>query len=134
VFLLNDQGAVLLQHRDNKPGLPHANLWVPPGGHCENGEAEEECARREFQEETSYRCGPLHWLDQFEDQVAGFPPYVLTVFWASYDGEQCIVCGEGQAIEFINREHADRYSIPPYIMRLWDRALAASGAAESQYV
>ena len=54
VFLIRPDGSVLLQHRDDKPGLRHANMWVPPGGHCEPGETPRECAQREFLEETCY--------------------------------------------------------------------------------
>ena len=52
VVLLRADGAGLLQHRDDKPGLSAAGLWVFPGGHCEPGETCRECARREFLEET----------------------------------------------------------------------------------
>ena len=30
VFLLRDDGAVLLQHRDDKPDISHPGQWVPP--------------------------------------------------------------------------------------------------------
>ena len=52
VVLLHPNESMLLQLRDDKPGLRDAGKWVPPGGHCEPGESMKECARREFSEET----------------------------------------------------------------------------------
>lgn len=122
VMLLRDDGAALLQLRDAKPGLRNAGLWVPPGGHAEPGEAIEACARREFHEETDYRCGQLQWLCTFEDRVEGFPPYTLTVFWSRYDGRQRVVCREGQALEFVRREEAEGRAMPQYLRQLWNDA------------
>jgi len=128
IVLLRDDGAALMQHRDDKPEIPHPNTWVPPGGHCEDGESIEACARREFYEETNYRLGDLHLLTQFEDDHAGprFPPLQLAVFWGRYDGLQPVDCREGQALEFIPRDQADRYRIPQYLVDLWDQALVAA--------
>ena len=123
IALLRADGAALLQHRDDKPGLPHAGLWVFPGGHCEAGESLEQCAQREFFEETGYRCDALHELHTFRDlSVEGFPPIQLTVFWARYDGVQPVQCFEGQALSFIERSGADRHAMPDYLLHLWDLA------------
>jgi 8-oxo-dGTP pyrophosphatase MutT (NUDIX family) len=125
VLLRESDGAALLQHRDDKPGLPHANLWVPPGGHCEDGEALLACAEREFFEETGYRCSSLRFLVERDvDDVPFSPPIRLTVFWGVYDGRQQIACNEGQALEFVTRSRAYRIAIPEYLVDVWDRALA----------
>jgi 8-oxo-dGTP pyrophosphatase MutT (NUDIX family) len=125
VFLLREDGAALLQLRDNKPGLRNAGVWVPPGGHADPGEDIETCARREFAEETDYTCGELHWLCAFVDEVPGWPRYQLTVFWSRYDGRQKHTCREGQALEFIRREDVAGKPMPAYITALWDAARAA---------
>jgi 8-oxo-dGTP pyrophosphatase MutT (NUDIX family) len=127
VVLLRGDGAALLQHRDNIPGLPHAGLWVFPGGHCEPGESADVCARREFVEETEYRCEQLHELDTIRGlSVEGFPAIELTVFWSRYDGRQPYRCLEGQALAFVERSRADDHPIPDYLLRLWDLALERS--------
>ena len=127
IFLLRDDGAALLQHRDDKLGLRHAGMWVPPGGHCEPSEPFEACARREFLEETGYHCVELNWLTSFEDAYSGdWPPYQLTIYWASYDGLQPFQCMEGQALEFVQRLDAPAYPIPGYLVELWDLAIAAA--------
>jgi 8-oxo-dGTP pyrophosphatase MutT (NUDIX family) len=125
VVLLRDDGAALLQHRDDKPGLPHAGLWVFPGGHCEPSEALDACARRECFEETGYQCGELHELETLYDlAVEGFPAIQLTVFWSRYDGVQRVDCREGQALAFVARREAAGHPMPDYLLRLWDAALA----------
>jgi 8-oxo-dGTP pyrophosphatase MutT (NUDIX family) len=125
VLLLRRDGAALMQHRDDKPGLRRAGLWVPPGGHCEPGEPIPACARREFLEETGYRLTELHWLDTvIDDPQDGGPAYPLTVFWSCYDERQPVRCLEGQALEFMPRRRAAEHAVPPNIVALWDRALA----------
>src|SRR6185369_9814180 len=96
VFLFRADGAALLQHRDDKLGLRHSNMWVPPGGHCDPGETPLECARREFLEETCYFCRDLQFFTSLVDRPG--PPWKslrLHVFMALYDGHQEIACREG---------------------------------------
>lgn len=125
VYLLRKDGAALFQHRDNKPDIHYPGMWVPPGGHCDEGESAEECARRELLEETGYRCGTLLWLRTLEDTAIS-RPVLLTMFWTHYDGVQPVTCHEGQDLRFLARDTADRYPIPPHLIELWDAALAAA--------
>jgi len=127
IYLLRADGAALLQHRDDKPEISHPNMWVPPGGHCEDCESVEDCARREFFEETDYRLGDLCQVADFvDDHAPGFPPLHLTVFWSRYDGVQSVVCREGQALEFVPRASAESLGVPAYLIDLWDRAAQAA--------
>ena len=133
VVLMRADGAALLQHRDDKPGINHPGMWVPPGGHCESDEAAESCARREFMEETGYRLEQLTLLTQFLDNHDGvLAQSQLTVFWALYDGVQQPVCHEGQQLLFVARARADRLRMPPYLIGIWDQAIAAMHAAEGR--
>jgi 8-oxo-dGTP pyrophosphatase MutT (NUDIX family) len=125
VVLLRDDGAALLQHRDDIPGLPHAGLWTPPGGHREPGESPEACARREFFEETDYRCGELHHLATFWDDHVAVGESWVTVYWARYAGGP-VICREGQDLQFVRGDAGGRYPIPAYLIELWDAARAAA--------
>lgn len=130
VILLRRNGATLLQHRDNKPGLRNAGMWVPPGGHAEPGESILECARRELCEETAYDAADLHYLMSYDRSVKGWPAYQLTIFWSRYDEVQSVVCHEGQALAFIQRTMAANYPIPKHLLNAWDAALAAAHQTE----
>ena len=123
VFLFRDDGAALLQLRDNKPDLRNAGMWVPPGGGLEENESLIECAYREFFEETAYRCSELSWLASIEDLVEGWPEYHLTIYWGIYDEQQHFRCQEGQDLKFVMREEAEKYQVPKKIIPLWDLAL-----------
>ena len=127
VILLRDDGAALMQLRDDKPGLRHAAMWVPPGGHCEPGEETMEAARRELLEESQYRVDQLHFLASIPDSTDGFAPLELSIYWARHDGLQQTVCHEGQALEFIDRRAASSLPIPPHLLAAWDLALQRSG-------
>lgn len=128
VIVLRHDGAVLLQHRDDTPGLRNAGMWVPPGGHAEPGELMLDCARRELREETDYDASDLRFLLSFDDTVEGWPMYQLTFFWCWYDRSQSIACHEGQALAFVGRNMGANYPIPTYLVNAWDTALAAASA------
>lgn len=124
VFLLRDDGAVLLQLRDVKPGLPRAGMWVVPGGHRDPGEPMHVCARREFREETEYDCPDLRFLYRIVDvnDVAG--PYHLYLYWDDYDGRSPYRCQEGQLLWFVRRDQAARLDMPHNLLEAWDAILA----------
>ena len=53
------EGRVFLAKRHGAHG---ENTWASAGGHLENGETLEECARREAMEELGVRVGELRFL------------------------------------------------------------------------
>ena len=123
ILLRQNNGACLLQLRDNKPNLRNPGIWVPPGGRVEPLELMIVCAIREFEEETSYKCRHLNLIAEFIDHVNGCPPYHLSVYWALYDHLQPISCNEGQAMEFIARDNATGIGVPEYLIHIWDLSL-----------
>lgn len=130
VVLLREDGAALLQHRDDKPGINHPGIWAFPGGHRDAAETDEACARREFFEETAYRLDRIARLTRFLDDNEGLPaPVWVTVFWCRWDRRQRPVCLEGQALEFVPRARARAISMPDYLVKIWDEAAEAAGAS-----
>jgi ADP-ribose pyrophosphatase YjhB (NUDIX family) len=126
IWVLRRDGTALLQHRDEKPGLRHAGLWVPPGGHADPGESMSDCARRELREETEYDALDLRFLMAVDRNYEDGAAYRVTYFWCWYDEVQSVVCHEGQALAFVDRSAAASYPIPIHIFEGWDAALAAS--------
>ena len=51
IIIENPEGNVLLQLRENKPGVPFANHWTLPGGKVEIGETPLQAAVRELKDE-----------------------------------------------------------------------------------
>ena len=125
-LLLRRDGAALLQHRDNKPGLRAAGMWGLPGGHAESGESMLDCARRELREETGYDASDLRFLWSFDGTDEYETAYLVTFFWCRYDGIQPVACHEGQALAFVTRSAAENYPIPAYLFDVWDGGLAAA--------
>lgn len=132
VLLLRNDDALLMQLRDEKPGLPYAGYWSIPSGHREPGESAEDCARREFFEETSYRCGVIQKLIERVDRDDTGVDYLLTLFWACYDGNQPLKCHEGQELRFIDRAKAISHPMPSFVASVWDLALKEFHASQSQ--
>jgi len=131
VVLLREDGAALLQLRDDIPGIVDPGIWVIPGGHLEPGETSVEGARREFEEETCYRCASVRPLVEFDLRSLGYAMEGrLKFFWERYDGRQAIECREGQALRFVSRHAVESLPHRVYLTQVWDLALAARGACQ----
>jgi len=133
VILLREDGACLLQHRDGRPGLSAPGLWVFPGGHREKNENSLACARRELEEETTYRAQEqdlfplMSFEDDFPDPTSKGP---MEIFVGFYDGRQEICCREGQACRFVGRKEANLLPLPSYQYPIWDFALLKRASTE----
>jgi 8-oxo-dGTP diphosphatase len=64
-IIIDIQGRLLLQQRDDVPGILHPGKVGLFGGHCENDETYLQCVVREIHEEISYFVSP----DRFEHLV-----------------------------------------------------------------
>jgi 8-oxo-dGTP pyrophosphatase MutT (NUDIX family) len=124
VVLLRDDGAALLQHRDDIPTISDPGLWVFPGGHVEQGETLREGAAREMEEETCYRCHNLRPLIRLEIEEG-----TLLFFWENYDKRQLVACREGQRLEFVDRRKVELLPKQSYLTHVFDLALAAQKLA-----
>jgi 8-oxo-dGTP pyrophosphatase MutT (NUDIX family) len=124
VVLLRNDGAALLQHRDNISTISDPGLWVFPGGHLKWGETPRDGAAREMEEETCYRCHNLRPLTRLVIEGG-----TLLFFWENYDGQQLVACREGQALEFVDRRKVESLPKQPYLTDVFDRALAVQKRA-----
>lgn len=60
--LLNEQGEVLLQQRDEKPTLRYSGYWTFFGGAVEAGESPDEAIERELREELEIELPLKFWM------------------------------------------------------------------------
>ena len=98
----NADGEVLLQLRDDIPGIIHPGRWGLPGGAFEAGEDAPAALRREVREETGITVGRARPLLDVVDEVRdGGDGRLIHVFHVEYTGPAAgIVCGEGQEMRF----------------------------------
>ena len=96
-LIYRDNGQILLQQRDNQPGLPFPGYWTFFGGRVEPNETFEIALRRELSEELGEVGEQLFsWIwrggDSAENHV--FPVHCLV-------NDDVLVLGEGQAMKWV---------------------------------
>lgn len=103
-LIVDDGGSLLLQHRDDKPGLPGAGLWGLFGGHVEPGERISAAFLREMREELGWQ--PSHFEHYLTREAEPLPvgdaighTHRSHVFAAHLDAPlDALTLGEGQAM------------------------------------
>ena len=128
VFLVDGNGRILMQHRDDVPGINNPGCWAVPGGGLEPGEGPQEAARREFREETGYELCDIAFLSSDIVSSLDGTPHSRTFFWSLYDGVQPVECREGQALQFMRLEAAAGLRLSPGVAELLPRAVALAQA------
>ena len=113
-ILHNASGQVLLQLREDKPGLLYPAHWTIPGGLVEDGESPDEAIRREILEEIELapelRFWKLHYHGPYEHRGK-----IVRVEQHVYTGQldlpaDAIILNEGEAIRWF--AHEELSSVP----------------------
>jgi 8-oxo-dGTP diphosphatase len=112
VIIKHLDGKVLLNLRDEKPGIPFPNHWTLPGGRVESDETADRAAKRELHEETGLEL-PLSYWKIYE---RCHPDENIVVEQHVFVGEiddatPQLVLGEGQALRFFARNEISSLSI-----------------------
>ena len=127
VILFNRQGELLLLQRDNIPTISYPDHWTIAGGVIEEGEAPEEAALREVQEEIDVRLAgvSLFRLYSIRDGLRDNPvPYY--VYWSRLDRDLSeLTLGEGQAMRFFRPEELPTLRIIPHEAEILQEFLAS---------
>lgn len=111
VILVDSEGRVLLQERDEHPAID-PEKWGFVGGHVDDGESVEEAAYRELAEETGVTMPPGS-LARWQEYAVFHPAYAttdrMTVYAAATSlADADIVLGEGRQIVFVDPDEALR--------------------------
>jgi 8-oxo-dGTP diphosphatase len=108
ILLVNDRNEVLLQLRDNAPGIPYPHHWTTLGGHLEPEESPLDCVRRELQEEIGHTVERprLFGLYRRPDEHG---ERLVWIFYAPFDVPvEQIRLTEGERVEYMTVEEALR--------------------------
>ena len=100
--LVNPDGDILVNLRDDDPRIIFPNQWSLIGGHVEAGESPEEGLVREVQEEIGYQLTEYIALATFYDGEDVRHLYLVAIDVPIDE----LVLGEGQAIRFIEPRRA----------------------------
>lgn len=122
-MIYNRHDEILLQQRDDKPGLPYAGHWTFFGGAVEAGESADEAVARELEEELELTL-PLRFWQKYVCPARTIPDKVITyntLFVAQLEREQTpTVLHEGQGMGWFDAESAQRLELAfmqsPYLM------------------
>lgn len=114
VILVDRDGRVLMQLRDDDAAIPYPGHWGITGGAAQAGETPEQAARREVLEETGLTLGRIEPFRAYYFQEAaggatssprGKADYELYLFHAPcVTPAEEMVCGEGQELRFLSPE------------------------------
>ncbi len=116
--ILYREGTALLQHRDDRPGLPYAGWWAVFGGHVESSETPEEGARREIREELELDLtGPLRLVYH---EVAGDRERFFFAAPLEVPVER-LTLREGQGMALLGPDEWDNYPLVPLHRRILEQ-------------
>jgi len=120
LVLVENDGSVLLQKRDDKPGISSPGMYSICGGKAEPTDVDLVAAAiRELREESGYIAKPDDLVLLDEDSFWASGQEIRRVFyWARYDGRQTIGCFEGESIRFYGPDEINRLDFCDYSHKL----------------
>ncbi|MBI2671994.1 NUDIX domain-containing protein [Candidatus Woesearchaeota archaeon] len=111
LILENSERKILMQLRDNNPGIRYPNFWALPGGGAEEGETPEDAIKREIKEETNYELINPKYIGNF--LIKKWKLYVFSKYDPKLKLEDLEV-NEGQELKFFSLEEILRLKIVPH--------------------
>ena len=117
IGVVHHEGRVLLERRGIEPGY---GLWGLPGGMAEQGEAIDDCIKREIEEETGLKVESVQLLDVLGGVQACIVGYEARVLHGT---DQLIQSEESLELRWfpVNEIPYDQFAFPRHvqILRKW---------------
>ena len=137
IFLIDAEGRVLLQQRDDDVPPAGYGRWAIPGGGREGDESPRETVLREFEEETGVKLERLRHFATYEAQATtDEPARIQDAFYADDAiAEDAIVIREGLAFKYWSPREAADLSMNPRTRARFDAFVASdqyTGTVESK--
>ena len=103
LLIENKEGRVLLQLRDNNPGIPYPNRWGTFGGQIEEGETPDRAIAREIREELEYEVSDPEYFGNFPFDGYDIYMYRIVDYNLALDN---LTVKEGRKGKFFSLEEA----------------------------
>lgn len=115
VFVTTPDGRLLMNLRDDRPGIAWPGHWTPIGGWREGNETAFETAAREVREETGVDVRGLRLVPGPRHEL--FSEYTVALHGTCEGDDTALVVGEGRANRFVPLEEIDELTgpTPPYL-------------------
>ena len=108
-ILMNAEGKVLLQHRDDNPNIRYPGHWALFGGSIEDNESPYAAAQREILEETGYNIENLGLFREFVQNNKREFAFVGEIKAALAE----LSLNEGQGMDFVSPQELRKLLIRP---------------------
>ncbi len=129
-ILVNPEGEVLVQRKDNIPTIRYPDYWRTPGGVVEPGETPEQTIRRGLEEELGYVVGEVAPYGRIIDAYRN----LINVFLAPIDQlAEDLVLGEGREVRFFGQYELPEKLTPHAREILVHFFSAGSGARDNRW-
>ncbi len=113
-IIINRDGRILMQHRDDIEGIRDRGKWSFPGGHMDEGEGRVPAVIREVKEETGLIFDTVHYLCSVTDQ-SGKPPFYIIHFYMMLSNTKLdFECNEGISMNLLHAEDILKLDVPVY--------------------
>lgn len=112
IILVNTNGEILLNLRDDSPTNSWPNCWDVIGGTVEDSETPDECILREMHEETGETLTAVDRFKAYDVPLQNGGVAKFHVYSGRLDKPACeLILGEGQAHRFFSTSELDRLNI-----------------------
>ena len=110
MIIINSENKILLQLRDDKPGIVYPGCWAFLGGHAEKNETYLDAVNREIKEEINQDVCDIQIIGDIEIKEEGVS---AVVFKGRLDvNESEIDLTEGQKVRFFSLDELETIKIP----------------------